>query len=250
MAEPRSVPAGTEVTREGERGVEFFVVVDGPRSRPSTATRSGASGRRLLRGDGTDRRWGARRYGDGAHPRWVLVLGRHEFNEMLEIAMPSVAPKLLTVVGAVCGRWRTARGRGVDARPLPPRANASGATRDCTQGAWTRRGRPGRAWGPRRWTCPGTRGANTGEQRRWYSPTIIGGQVCWWAMTTPVQARGEDLVRVYGHALRRGAADEAGRRAARPPSGTCRWQARALYVLVSRSRCASSRSVCTSTRRI
>jgi RNA processing factor Prp31 len=30
----------------------------------------------------------------------VLVLGRHEFNEMLEIAMPQVAPKLLAVVGA------------------------------------------------------------------------------------------------------------------------------------------------------
>jgi hypothetical protein len=29
----------------------------------------------------------------------MLVLGRHEFNEMLEIAMPSVAPKLLSVVG-------------------------------------------------------------------------------------------------------------------------------------------------------
>jgi hypothetical protein len=30
----------------------------------------------------------------------LLVFGRHEFNEMLEIAMPQVAPKLLAVVGA------------------------------------------------------------------------------------------------------------------------------------------------------
>ena len=38
------------------------------------------------------------------HELQTLVLGRHEFNEMLEIAMPSVAPKLLAVVGA---RMRT-----------------------------------------------------------------------------------------------------------------------------------------------
>ena len=37
-------------------------------------------------------------------PMRLLVLGRHEFNEMLEIAMPAVTPKLLTVVGA---RMRT-----------------------------------------------------------------------------------------------------------------------------------------------
>jgi CRP-like cAMP-binding protein len=30
----------------------------------------------------------------------LLVLDRHEFNEMLEVAMPSVVPKLLAVVGA------------------------------------------------------------------------------------------------------------------------------------------------------
>ena len=30
----------------------------------------------------------------------MLVLDRHDFNEMLELAMPPVAPKLLAVVGA------------------------------------------------------------------------------------------------------------------------------------------------------
>ena len=39
-----------------------------------------------------------------AAPMSLLVLGRHEFNEMLEIAMPAVTPKLLAVVGA---RMRT-----------------------------------------------------------------------------------------------------------------------------------------------
>lgn len=33
-------------------------------------------------------------------PMELLVLGRHDFNEMLEVAMPQVAPKLLAVVGA------------------------------------------------------------------------------------------------------------------------------------------------------
>ena len=34
----------------------------------------------------------------------LLVLDRHDFNEMLQVAMPSVVPKLLAVVGA---RMRT-----------------------------------------------------------------------------------------------------------------------------------------------
>jgi CRP-like cAMP-binding protein len=33
-------------------------------------------------------------------PLQMLVLGRHDFNEMLEVAMPQIAPKLLAVVGA------------------------------------------------------------------------------------------------------------------------------------------------------
>ena len=33
-------------------------------------------------------------------PLKLLVLDRHDFNEMLEFAMPQIAPKLLAVVGA------------------------------------------------------------------------------------------------------------------------------------------------------
>ena len=33
-------------------------------------------------------------------PMKVLVLDRHDFNEMLSIAMPEITPKLLAVVGA------------------------------------------------------------------------------------------------------------------------------------------------------
>ncbi len=105
MAEPRSFPAGTEVTREGEPGVEFFVVVRGN----AVATVEGDEVGRI----GPGGFFGEMALIDGGervatvtaeHELWALVLGRHEFNEMLEIAMPSVAPKLLAVVGA---RMRT-----------------------------------------------------------------------------------------------------------------------------------------------
>jgi trk system potassium uptake protein TrkA len=105
MAEPREFAEGTEVTREGEPGVEFFVVVEGD----AVATVEGDEVGRI----GPGGFFGEMALIDGgervatvvaAHPLRVLVLGRHEFNEMLEIAMPSVAPKLLAVVGA---RMRT-----------------------------------------------------------------------------------------------------------------------------------------------
>jgi CRP-like cAMP-binding protein len=100
MAEPRSVDAGTEVTREGEPGVEFFVIVEGD----AIATVDGDEVGRIAAGgffgemaliDGGERVATV----TAVNPMKMLVLGRHEFNEMLEIAMPSVAPKLLAVVG-------------------------------------------------------------------------------------------------------------------------------------------------------
>ena len=101
MAEPRSVEAGTEVTREGETGLEFFVVVEGD----AIATVEGDEVGRIAAGGF----FGEMALIDGgervatviaATPMSLLVLGRHEFNEMLEIAMPAIAPKLLEVVGA------------------------------------------------------------------------------------------------------------------------------------------------------
>lgn len=105
MAEPRSVDAGTEVTREGDVGLEFFVVVDGD----AIASVDGDEIGRIASGgffgemaliDGGERVATV----TAASPMSMLVLGRHEFNEMLEIAMPAVTPKLLAVVGA---RMRT-----------------------------------------------------------------------------------------------------------------------------------------------
>ena len=105
MAEPRSVDAGTAVTREGEEGLEFFVVVEGT----AIASVEGDEIGRIAPGGF----FGEMALIDGGErvatvtavaPMRLLVLGRHEFNEMLEIAMPAVTPKLLAVVGA---RMRT-----------------------------------------------------------------------------------------------------------------------------------------------
>jgi CRP-like cAMP-binding protein len=101
MAEPRDVEAGTEVAREGDPGLEFFVVVAGD----AIATVDGDEVGRIAPGgffgemallDGGERVATV----TAASALSLLVLGRHEFNEMLEIAMPQVAPKLLAVVGA------------------------------------------------------------------------------------------------------------------------------------------------------
>ncbi len=105
MAEPRSVEAGTEVTREGDEGLEFFVVVDGEAIASVDGDEIGRIGAGGFFGemaliDGGERVATV----TAATPMSLLVLGRHEFNEMLEIAMPAVTPKLLAVVGA---RMRT-----------------------------------------------------------------------------------------------------------------------------------------------
>jgi CRP/FNR family transcriptional regulator, cyclic AMP receptor protein len=101
MAQSRSVDAGTQVTVEGDPGTEFFVIVEGD----AVATVEGDEVGRIGAGgffgemaliDGAERVATV----TAANPMELLVFGRHEFNEMLEIAMPQVAPKLLAVVGA------------------------------------------------------------------------------------------------------------------------------------------------------
>ena len=105
MAEPRYIEVGTEITREGDEGLEFFVVVEGDAIASVDGDEIGRIGSGGFFGemaliDGGERVATI----TAAGPMSVLVLGRHEFNEMLEIAMPAVTPKLLAVVGA---RMRT-----------------------------------------------------------------------------------------------------------------------------------------------
>jgi CRP-like cAMP-binding protein len=101
MAQARVVDAGTQVTIEDEPGLDFFVIAEGD----AVATVDGDEVGRI----GAGGFFGEMALIDGGErvatvkaqtPMQLLVLGRHEFNEMLAIAMPSIAPKLLTVVGA------------------------------------------------------------------------------------------------------------------------------------------------------
>jgi trk system potassium uptake protein TrkA len=100
-SEPRTADVGTEITREGEPGEEFFVVVDGDAEALVEGRKVGTIGPGGF--------FGEMALLDGAEriatvvarsPMQLLVLGRDDFNEMLAVSMPQVAPKLLAVVGA------------------------------------------------------------------------------------------------------------------------------------------------------
>ena len=101
LTRPREFEAGTEVTRQGDEGHEFFVVVEGGASATVDGDEIGTIGAGGFFGemaliDGGERVATV----TATAPMKVLVLDRHDFNEMLSIAMPEVTPKLLAVVGA------------------------------------------------------------------------------------------------------------------------------------------------------
>jgi trk system potassium uptake protein TrkA len=100
-ATPRAASAGDEITREGEPGTEFFVVVDGNAVASVEGKKVGTIGAGGFFGemaliDGGERVATV----VATSPMALLVLSRDDFNEMLSMAMPEVAPKLLAVVGA------------------------------------------------------------------------------------------------------------------------------------------------------
>ncbi len=100
LAHPREAGTGDELTRQGEEGLEFFVVVSGDASAAVDGDEIGTIGPGGFFGemaliDGGERMATV----TATTPMQLLVLGRHDFNEMLEVAMPEVAPKLLAVVG-------------------------------------------------------------------------------------------------------------------------------------------------------
>jgi voltage-gated potassium channel len=101
IARPRPAAPGTDLIKQGELGDEFFVVLDGE----VRATIDGVVVEDLGPGsffgemalmDGGERAATVTAVGT-VH---LLVLGRDEFNEMLGATLASVAPKLLSVVGA------------------------------------------------------------------------------------------------------------------------------------------------------
>jgi trk system potassium uptake protein TrkA len=114
VAKPREVEVGTALTIQGDEGSEFFVIVAGDASAAVDGAEVGTIGPGGFFGemaliDGGERVATV----TATSPMQLLVLDRHDFNEMLELAMPQIAPKLLAVVGA---RMRAIEERtGVDA---------------------------------------------------------------------------------------------------------------------------------------
>jgi CRP-like cAMP-binding protein len=101
LSRPHEIAEGTEVTRQGDEGLEFFVIVEGD----ATAAVDGD----VVGTIGAGGFFGEMALIDGGErvatvvattPMKVLVLDRHDFNEMLSIAMPEITPKLLAVMGA------------------------------------------------------------------------------------------------------------------------------------------------------
>jgi trk system potassium uptake protein TrkA len=101
VAKPREATEGDALTTQGEEGTEFFVIVAGDASARVDGEEVGTIGPGGFFGemaliDGGDRVATV----VATSPMQLLVLDRHDFNEMLELAMPQIAPKLLAVVGA------------------------------------------------------------------------------------------------------------------------------------------------------
>jgi CRP-like cAMP-binding protein len=97
---PIVAEAGQVLTREGDTGHEFFVVVDG------SATAS--IGDRRIADLGPGSFFGELALLDGgprtatvtaSSPMNLLVLSRREFCELIESSIPSVARKMLTAIG-------------------------------------------------------------------------------------------------------------------------------------------------------
>jgi CRP-like cAMP-binding protein len=101
LTRPREFDAATEIMRQGDEGDEFYVVVEGEASAVVDGDEVGTIGPGGFFGemallDGAERVASV----FATTPMKVLVLDRHDFNEMLAIAMPEITPKLLAVVGA------------------------------------------------------------------------------------------------------------------------------------------------------
>ena len=101
VAKPREADVGTDLTTQGDEGAEFFVIVTGDASAAVDGSEVGTIGPGGFFGemaliDGGERVATV----TATSPMQLLVLDRHDFNEMLELAMPQIAPKLLAVVGA------------------------------------------------------------------------------------------------------------------------------------------------------
>jgi CRP-like cAMP-binding protein len=100
LAMPRDAAVGELLCTEGAPGDDFFVVVDGAAEASVGGEKVGDLGAGSFFGemaliDGGDRTATV----TATSAMRLLVLGRTDFNSMLATAMPTLAPKLLDVVG-------------------------------------------------------------------------------------------------------------------------------------------------------
>jgi CRP-like cAMP-binding protein len=114
LAHSTRVPAGHVVVREGDEGGEFFVMVDGRtrvtvEDQPVADLGPGSFFGEMALLDGGERVATV----TAATDLELLVLHREEFNEMLAMTMPTVAPKLLAVVGRRVRELEARQGRGI-----------------------------------------------------------------------------------------------------------------------------------------
>lgn len=100
LAQPRHADASEELCRQGDPGSEFFVLVDGTADvtvdgdKVAVFTAGSFFGEMALI-DGGERTATV----TATAPSELLVLDRHDFNEMLSTAMPHVVPKLVETMG-------------------------------------------------------------------------------------------------------------------------------------------------------
>lgn len=115
LAHVMRVPAGHVVVREGDEGGEFYVIADGSArvsvgdGQPVADLAAGSFFGEMALLDGGDRLASV----TATTELELLVLHRDEFNEMLAMAMPTLAPKLLAVVGRRVRELEARQGRGV-----------------------------------------------------------------------------------------------------------------------------------------
>jgi CRP/FNR family transcriptional regulator, cyclic AMP receptor protein len=100
LAVPRDAVIGDLLCTEGAPGDDFFVVVKGSAEASVGGEKVGELGAGSFFGemaliDGGDRTATV----TAVSPMSLLVLSRNDFNSMLASSMPTIAPKLLEVVG-------------------------------------------------------------------------------------------------------------------------------------------------------
>jgi CRP-like cAMP-binding protein len=113
LTRPLHAEAGTVLVQEGDPGTDFYVIVDGLAAvsvagEPVAELGPGSFFGEMALLDGGERVATV----TAAGPLQLLVLARDDFNRMLEVAMPALAPRLLGVVGRRVREQERREGRG------------------------------------------------------------------------------------------------------------------------------------------